>query len=33
MEFPGGLKTQEDITDSHISGSDLVAFLHTKKFQ
>ena len=26
MEFCGGLQTQKDITDNHISDSDLVAF-------
>ena len=26
MEFPGGLQTKEDITDGHISDSDLIAF-------
>ena len=31
MEFPGGLQMQEDITDSHISDSDLVA-LSTNNF-
>ena len=25
MEFPGGLQTKEDITDCHITDSDLVA--------
>ena len=25
MEFPGGLKAMEDITDRRISGADLVA--------
>ena len=25
MKFPGGLQTKENITDSHISDSDLVA--------
>ncbi len=32
MEFLGGLQTKENITDGHISDSDLVVFSHAADF-